>query len=154
MAEKTPTNPADGSAPGAGGAGLSSKTGRKMPLMPIILAVVVVGVGGGAGMVVGRMAQGGGDKGGASERVGPQEKVSYFDLEPIIVNLDEPRLARYVRVSVTLVASSDNAKAVTEALERNQVIVASADSPRQALDGLIANFVDGLLSNRWLSAVI
>ena len=45
-------------------------------------------------------------------------------------------------------------EAVTEALERNQVIVASADSPRRALDGLIANFVDGLLSNRWLSAVI
>jgi flagellar basal body-associated protein FliL len=121
MAEKTPTNPADGSAPGAGGAGLSSKTGRKMPLMPIILAVVVVGVGGGAGMVVGRMAQGGGGaKGGASERVGSQEKASYFDLEPIIVNLDEPRLARYVRVSVTLVASSENAKAVTEALEKKK----------------------------------
>jgi flagellar basal body-associated protein FliL len=121
MAEKAPTTPADGGAPGAAGAGLPPKTGKKMPLMPIIVAVVVVGVGGGAGMVVGRMAQGGGGaKDGASERVGSQEKASYFDLEPIIVNLDEPRLARYVRVSVTLVASSDNAKAVTEALEKRK----------------------------------
>jgi len=45
-------------------------------------------------------------------------------------------------------------EAVSEALERNRAIVGAGDSPRRALEGLIANFVDGLLINRWLSAVL
>jgi AcrR family transcriptional regulator len=38
-------------------------------------------------------------------------------------------------------------------LQRNQAILADP-SPRAALDGLIANFVEGLIADRWLSAVI
>ncbi|MFH1329342.1 MAG: TetR/AcrR family transcriptional regulator [Actinomycetota bacterium] len=45
-------------------------------------------------------------------------------------------------------------EALTEALERNQAILAGPGSPREVLDGLIANFVAGLIADRWLSAVI
>jgi AcrR family transcriptional regulator len=44
-------------------------------------------------------------------------------------------------------------ESLTEGLERNQAILADP-SPRAALDGLIANFVEGLIADRWLSAVV
>jgi AcrR family transcriptional regulator len=44
--------------------------------------------------------------------------------------------------------------AITGVLERNRAIVAAADSPRAALEGLIANFVNGLIADRWLSAMV
>lgn len=43
---------------------------------------------------------------------------------------------------------------VTDALERSRAIVETTDSPELALDGLISNFVDGLLGSRALSAVL
>lgn len=45
-------------------------------------------------------------------------------------------------------------RAVEGVLARSRAIVAEADSPRQALEGLVASFVDGLLADRWLSAVL
>ena len=45
-------------------------------------------------------------------------------------------------------------RAVAEVLERSRAIVAGAGSPRQALEGLVASFVEGLLADRWLSAVL
>ncbi|MBM3694666.1 MAG: TetR/AcrR family transcriptional regulator [Actinobacteria bacterium] len=39
-------------------------------------------------------------------------------------------------------------------LQRNQDILAGAETPRAALDGLIANFVESLIADRWVSAVI
>lgn len=45
-------------------------------------------------------------------------------------------------------------EAITEGLGRTRAILAGSGSPRAALDGLIANFVEGLITNRWLSAVI
>lgn len=45
-------------------------------------------------------------------------------------------------------------EALTAGLERNQAILAGRASPREALDGLIASFVEGLIADRWLSAVI
>ena len=45
-------------------------------------------------------------------------------------------------------------EALTGWLERNQAILAGPGTPRDALDGLIANFVEGLISDRWISAVI
>lgn len=41
----------------------------------------------------------------------------YVDMEPIIVNLDEPRLARYVRANITLAVKGD-AKPVAEIVEK------------------------------------
>lgn len=45
-------------------------------------------------------------------------------------------------------------QAVTGVLERSRAVVAEAESPRRALEGLVAGFVDGLLADRWLSAVL
>jgi AcrR family transcriptional regulator len=45
-------------------------------------------------------------------------------------------------------------RSVTEALDNARSIVESTSTPREALEGLIANFVEGLLANRSLSAVI
>ena len=45
-------------------------------------------------------------------------------------------------------------EALTAGLERNRAILAGRASPREALDGLIASFVEGLIADRWLSAVI
>jgi AcrR family transcriptional regulator len=39
-------------------------------------------------------------------------------------------------------------------LERNQEILRSPAAPPEALDGLIRNFVEGLIADRWISAVI
>jgi flagellar basal body-associated protein FliL len=44
----------------------------------------------------------------------------YYDFEPIIVNLDEPRMARYVRVSITLAIKGENAEAAKAILERRK----------------------------------
>jgi flagellar basal body-associated protein FliL len=44
----------------------------------------------------------------------------YFDFEPIVVNLDEPRLARYVRVTITLVIRVENHAAAKALLEKRK----------------------------------
>jgi len=44
----------------------------------------------------------------------------YYDFEPIIVNLDEPRLARYIRVTITLVIKAENHAAAKVALDRHK----------------------------------
>jgi AcrR family transcriptional regulator len=44
-------------------------------------------------------------------------------------------------------------RAVAGVLERSRAAVAGAGSPRAALEGLVASLVDGLLADRWLSAV-
>lgn len=44
--------------------------------------------------------------------------------------------------------------AVTESLERSRAIVETTESPAKALESLISNFVDGLLSSREISAVV
>ena len=41
-------------------------------------------------------------------------------MEPIIVNLDEPRLARYIRASIVLAVKGDNYKAVSELVDRKK----------------------------------
>ena len=45
-------------------------------------------------------------------------------------------------------------EALTAGLERNRAILGGHESPRAALDGLIASFVEGLIADRWLSALI
>lgn len=42
----------------------------------------------------------------------------YYDLEPITVNLDEPRLARYVRATITLAFDAEQEKAVLSKVEK------------------------------------
>jgi flagellar basal body-associated protein FliL len=44
----------------------------------------------------------------------------YFDFEPIVVNLDEPRLARYVRATITVAIKPGNEEAAKAMLERHK----------------------------------
>jgi flagellar basal body-associated protein FliL len=48
------------------------------------------------------------------------KEFAYFDFEPVIANLDEPRLARYVRVAVTLAIRADNLAAAGPVLEKKK----------------------------------
>lgn len=64
-----------------------------------------------------------------------------------------PGVYRHFKSKEQILATGARA-AVAEALERSRAIVESTDSPRQAFDGLIANFVEGLIANRALSGVV
>lgn len=97
--------------------GKKSFIGRFLPWMIIGLVVIVSA---GAGLGLGRMLAGPGESpmdradpkaDGASqaEDLSPDEgstadseKVWYYDLEPVIANLNEPGVSRYVRASFTL----------------------------------------------------
>jgi flagellar basal body-associated protein FliL len=41
-------------------------------------------------------------------------------MEPTIVNLDEPRLARYIRASIVLAVRGENFKAVSELVDKKK----------------------------------
>jgi flagellar basal body-associated protein FliL len=123
MAEKQPDKPAEG-APAVPVAPFSPG-GKGKPLFRILLAAGMMIVGAGGGLVVGKFVGGpsssqAAGKGPEGETHSAAEKFSYHDLEPIIVNLDEPRLARYVRVSITLAVKADNSKAATEVLDKKK----------------------------------
>ena len=45
------------------------------------------------------------------------DEYTYFDLQPIIVNLNEPRLARYIRATLTLVIRKDDYKTAANTIE-------------------------------------
>ena len=47
-----------------------------------------------------------------------EQKYRYYDLDPIIVNLNEPRLTRYIRAKLRLAISTDDYKAAEETIER------------------------------------
>jgi flagellar basal body-associated protein FliL len=63
-----------------------------------------------------------GEKGkeGASSHLAEGAEFGYYDFEPIIVNLDEPRLARYIRVTITLVIKAENHDAAKATLDRRK----------------------------------
>lgn len=44
----------------------------------------------------------------------------YYDFEPIVVNLDEPRLARYVRATITLAIKPANHEAAKAVLDKHK----------------------------------
>jgi len=45
---------------------------------------------------------------------------SYYDFEPIVVNLDEPRLTRYIRITLTLAIRAENREAALVVIEKNK----------------------------------
>jgi flagellar basal body-associated protein FliL len=51
---------------------------------------------------------------------GQKDEFTYYDFETIVVNLDEPRLARYIRVQITLAVPTSEQKAAIEMLERKR----------------------------------
>jgi flagellar basal body-associated protein FliL len=68
-------------------------------------------------------AEGGhGGKDGAKEAAHMPGKgeLGYYDMEPITVNLDEPRLARYVRASIVLAFESQDYAAACKLLDRKK----------------------------------
>jgi flagellar basal body-associated protein FliL len=61
----------------------------------------------------------------SAEKKDPKAKAdkgefTYYDFEPIVVNLDEPRLARYVRVTLTLAVLGENHDTVTALIEKKK----------------------------------
>jgi len=91
--------------------------------LPWIIMFVVVLICAGAGLSVGRLFAGSpeadesGSKSGASDQIEDLKaekdsakdsaKVWYYDLDPVVANLNEPTVTRYVRASLTLEMSAD-----------------------------------------------
>ncbi|MHC4426089.1 MAG: flagellar basal body-associated FliL family protein [Planctomycetota bacterium] len=93
-------------------------------LLPWIVMVVVAGVGAGAGFGLGRSFAGSSAPEAAESDSKPDKstqakdlkaddvsaedskKVWYYDLDPVVANLNEPGVTRYVRASLTLEMSS------------------------------------------------
>jgi flagellar basal body-associated protein FliL len=109
---------------------------------PWIIMFVVVLICAGAGLSVGRLFAGSGapeadesgPKSGASGRMEDLKadndsakdsgKVWYYDLGPVVANLNEPNITRYVRASLTLEMSADlDAKKGTAFLDEKKPIL-------------------------------
>jgi flagellar basal body-associated protein FliL len=106
-----------------------AKTSDKKSLiarfLPWIIMVVVVLICAGAGLSVGRLFAGSGKPEAAESDSGSNvsarikdlkadnnstkdtAKVWYYDLDPVMANLNEPTVTRYVRASLTLEMSAD-----------------------------------------------
>jgi flagellar basal body-associated protein FliL len=94
-------------------------------LLPIVIVVFVVGLCAGAGLGLGRLLAGPSPAQApesgtnqdepaqaqtaktVSNSADSSEGVWYYDLEPVVANLNEPNVARYVSISITLQISSD-----------------------------------------------
>jgi len=93
--------------------------------LPWLIIVVVVLICAGAGFSVGRLFAGSGTPKGAesdsksdaqrltedlkadNDSAEDSGKVWYYDLDPVVANLNEPTVTRYVRASLTLEMSAD-----------------------------------------------
>ena len=110
--------------------------------LPWIIMVVVVLICAGAGLSVGRLFGGSGtpegaESGSESDATAQIEdlkadngsakdsaKVWYYDLGPVVANLNEPAITRYVRASLTLEMSADmDIKKGTAFLEEKKPIL-------------------------------
>jgi len=94
-------------------------------LLPWVIMVVVVALCAGAGFGLGRLFAGSPTPGAAESDLKPDESaqiedlkadddsakdsedVWYYDLDPVVANLNEPSVTRYVRASLTLEMSSE-----------------------------------------------
>jgi len=96
----------------------------KRSFLPWIITVLIVIFCAGAGFGLGRLFAGSGEKTAGEAAAGQNQsenvkaelpdltakdsqKTWYFDLEPVVANLDEPSATRYIRVLLTLQISSD-----------------------------------------------
>jgi flagellar basal body-associated protein FliL len=125
-AENTADAPAkpDANAPAEKSAAADKTKG--VPMLPWIIIAAVVLVSAGAGLGLGLLFAGSGEPEAApappqnqppvAERpvqselpAGPAENIWYFNLEPVVANLDEPGATRYVRAALTLEMSGEMA---------------------------------------------
>jgi len=124
--EKTETKPTEAPAekPEGATADKPAEKGKGGSIVPWIIIAAVVVVTAVAGLVLGRLLAGAkpqaaaaaaprAEQPQAAEQLKPdkpgaaKEEVWYFDLEPVVANLDEPGATRYVRASLTLEMSSE-----------------------------------------------
>jgi flagellar basal body-associated protein FliL len=106
--------------------------------LPWIIMVVVVLICAGAGLSVGRLFAGSDTSEVTGSDSKPDEptqadglkadddsaKVWYYDLDPVVANLNEPTVTRYVRASLTLEMSADmDVKKGTVFLDRKKPIL-------------------------------
>jgi len=126
--EKTETKPTEAPAdkPADATAEKVAEKGKGGSIVPWIIIAAVVVVTAVAGLVLGRLLAGAKPQAAAAatpqaEQPKPQaaeqlkpdkpgaakEEVWYFDLEPVVANLDEPGATRYVRASLTLEMSPE-----------------------------------------------
>lgn len=87
-------------------------------LLPLIVLVVVVAVSAGLGLGMGRIfaAKANDSQPAEQNQQLPQNNFWYYDLEPIVANLDEPGASRYVRAGLTLAVSGQIARDRAERL--------------------------------------
>lgn len=139
MADKNDTGPMLGGDPVLGGA----PTGGKLkPLLLLCGGIIVIaaGAGYGAGMLLNSPKAAQATPAAAApgtpadaEKAKPaaapaaadaagqaKPEYLYYDFEPIVVNLDEPRMARFVRVSITLAVRADQAPAAKALLDKKK----------------------------------
>ncbi len=120
----------------------SDKKSLIVRLLPWIIIIVVVLICAGAGFTVGRLFAGSGT---SDENISDSEtntqnlsdeleentdsaddsgKVWYYDLDPVVANLNEPTVTRYVRASLTFEMSADmDVKNGTAFLEEKKPIL-------------------------------
>ncbi len=120
--EKDPQSVAEalaGDDEGGSGGGLSKILRLALPVGILVLAA-------GAGYFANRMIGGSSDtpaKVLAEEEEGPppssdDKEYTYYDLEPIVANLNVPRLERYIRVTLTLKLRKDDDEKAKEVIEK------------------------------------
>ena len=119
-----------------------SKDGQKKSLFgrifPWIVMILVIGLCAGAGLGLGKILAGTGDKKTADEKDktgeaaekdkvdlgGETDKLWYYDLEPpVVANLNEPGVTRYVSASLTLQMISANEKEARSFLDEKTPIL-------------------------------
>lgn len=140
MADEPNAAKEQGSQPQVPLPGTSGSKGAGRSIMPWLIAVVAVVVCAGAGFAAGRMfgTRGKAQTAAAAEQAGPVEPAAkekgkpgsekgepwFYDIEPIVANLNEPGVTRYVRVALTLEVGNGMAtKEGTEFLDQKKPLL-------------------------------
>jgi flagellar basal body-associated protein FliL len=130
------------------------ETGRLGGLLRLLMPVGIAVLAGAGGYLASRMgtpapirAEGAGadaSQEGSASADAPSladVEIAYFDLEPIVVNLNDPRQTRYLRVSLRFATSKDDHSAFVKIIEkrtpelRNWLIVYLADLSLEDIRG-------------------
>jgi len=95
-------------------------------VLSIIVSAVIGFISGAAGFAVTMLVAGPGDPAAESARNAPALlPPAFIKFGELVVNLDEGRLNRYLRVSITLQVPGEKEKEVTDLLDKNKAILRS-----------------------------
>jgi flagellar basal body-associated protein FliL len=118
----------DNNAAGLGDMPASGGGARTRGMLLLVMALGVAGIAATGGFMVQRMMAGQPstqpgkdlvDESHAEQAVAnplPNEELVYFDFDPVVVNLNEKRMARYVRATITLAIRKSD-KSAKESIE-------------------------------------